>query len=45
MEVYGTQLTPVMQNIAERNGVQNINPRGRFFERAIARAMLSHWGK
>lgn len=44
MQVYGMQLTPIMQNIAERNGVQNINPHGRFFERAITRAMLSHWG-
>lgn len=43
MDLYGTQLTPVMHAIAERGGVQRVDPQGRFFERAIARALLSHW--
>lgn len=43
MNVYGTQLTPLMHAIADAGGVERINPGGRFFERAIVRALLSHW--
>lgn len=43
MEVYGRQLSPLMRTIIEAGGVENINPQGKYFERAIARAMLSHW--
>jgi len=43
MELYGNQLRPVMRMLIERGGVQNIRPKGFFFERAIARAMLSNW--
>lgn len=43
MELYGNQLRPVMRALLEKGGVQNINPRGRYFERAIGRAMLSRW--
>jgi hypothetical protein len=32
-----------MRNIIERGGIQNIKPNGRYFERAIGRAMLSRW--
>ena len=28
---------------AEMGGIENIDPQGRFFERAIARAQLSRW--
>jgi alanine dehydrogenase len=43
MEVYGAQLRPILRKILERNGVANIRPAGSFFERTIARAMLSRW--
>ena len=43
MEVYGKQLQPVLRTLIERNGIQNIRPNGKFFERAIARAQLSRW--
>lgn len=43
MEVYGRQLQPVLRTLIEKGGVKNINPNGRFFERAIARAQLSRW--
>jgi alanine dehydrogenase len=43
MQVYGGQLRPIMRTLLERGGYPKINPRGRFFERAIARAMLSRW--
>ena len=43
MELYGNQLRPILRMLIERGGVQNIRPRGFFFERAIARAMLSNW--
>jgi len=41
MQVYGHQLQPIVRTLVEKGGLQNINPKGRFFERAIARAMLS----
>jgi alanine dehydrogenase len=43
MEIYGKQLDPLMHEIAKRGGVQNINPNGSFFQRAIGRALLSNW--
>jgi len=43
MDLYGKQLAPLLHEIAKRHGVQNIHPSGSFFQRAIARAMLSHW--
>jgi alanine dehydrogenase len=45
MKVYGHQLHPIMRTILEKGGVQNINPEGHFFERAIGRAMLSENGQ
>lgn len=44
MEVYGNQMRPFLRKLIEKNGVKNINPKGYYFERAIARAMLSRWG-
>lgn len=41
MEVYGKQLQPIMRTLIERGGAAKINPAGKFFERAIARAQLS----
>jgi alanine dehydrogenase len=43
MEVYGRQLRPIVHVLIEKGGIGNINPRGRYFERAIARAQLSRW--
>jgi alanine dehydrogenase len=43
MRVYGDQIQPVINTIIEKGGLQNVNPEGRFFERAIGRAMLSRW--
>jgi alanine dehydrogenase len=41
MSVYGRQIRPIMHMLIGRGGVQQIDPIGNFFERAIARAMLS----
>ena len=43
MELYGNQLRPIMRMLIEKGGVKNIKPKGYYFERAIARAMLSRW--
>jgi hypothetical protein len=43
MELYGNQLRTILRMLIEKGGVQHINPRGVYFERAIARAMLSRW--
>ncbi len=43
MKLYGEQIRPLLRTIADQGGIQYINPRGRYFERAIWRAMLSHW--
>lgn len=43
MTLYGEQIRPIMRTIIDRNGVENVNPQGRYFERAIGRALLSRW--
>jgi alanine dehydrogenase len=43
MEVYGRQIRPIVHVLIEKGGIQNINPNGRYFERAIGRAQLSRW--
>lgn len=43
MEVYGRQLQPIMRTLITKGGVAGIDPNGRFFQRAIARAQLSRW--
>jgi alanine dehydrogenase len=43
MEIYSRQLRPIMHVLIEKGGIGNINPQGRYFERAIARAQLSRW--
>lgn len=43
MEVYGKQIQPVFRVLIERGGPKNIDPNGKFFERAIARAQPSRW--
>jgi alanine dehydrogenase len=43
MRVYGRQLRPLLRTLIEKGGTHNIEARGRFFERALSRAMLSRW--
>ncbi len=43
MKLYGQQIRPILRTITDRGGVQNINPNGRYFERAIWQAKLSQW--
>ncbi len=43
MALYGEQIRPIMRTIIDRGGVKKINSHGRYFERAIGRAMLSNW--
>jgi hypothetical protein len=43
MATYGGQIRPVLRTILERGGIQQIKTQGRYFERAIGRAMLSNW--
>jgi len=43
MALYGAQIRPIFRAIIGRGGVQNIDPQGRYFERAIGRALLSRW--
>ena len=43
MALYGAQIRPIFRAIIGRGGVQNIDPQGRYFERAIGRAILSRW--
>jgi alanine dehydrogenase len=45
MAVYGKQLSPIFRTIIQKGGIQNIDSNGRYFERAISRAMLSSWQK
>jgi len=41
MALYGEQLRPILRTIIDRGGLENINLHGRYFERAIGRALLS----
>jgi len=43
MRIYGRQLQPIMRTLITKGGLAGIDPNGRFFERAIARAQLSRW--
>ncbi len=43
MEVYGRQIAPLMRVLISSGGVDNVNPQGSYFERAITRARLSLW--
>ncbi len=40
---YGNQLSPLLRQLAKTGGLEGINPRGRFHERALARGMLRLW--
>jgi len=43
MQVYGTQLAPMLMGILQVGGVEHIDPQGYYFQRAIGRALLSRW--
>lgn len=43
MELYGRQLQPLLRTLIERGGYAEIRSNGRYFERALSRAMLSRW--
>lgn len=43
MELYGNQLRPIMSMLIEKGGTEAIRAKGLYFERVIARAMLSNW--
>jgi alanine dehydrogenase len=43
MKLYGHQIRPLIRKLIEAGGVDHIDPKGRYFERAMARAMLSRW--
>ena len=42
MQLYGDQIRPLLRTLIEKGGVQNINSKGKFMERALSRAMLSN---
>ena len=41
MDLYGKQISPLLNAIARAGGVGNIKPNGSYFRRALARALLS----
>ena len=43
MELYGNQLRPIIRMLMEKGGAQNIRAKGLYFERVIARSLLSRW--
>jgi len=43
MSLYGEQIRPITRTLIDRGGVQDFNSHGRYFERAIKRALLSNW--
>jgi len=45
MQIYGQQLRPIIRTLLNQDGVKGISPNGRFFERAITRALLSNFGR
>lgn len=43
MALYGDQLRPILRTLIDLKDVKNTNHQGRYFERAISRALLSYW--
>lgn len=43
MDNYGKQIAPLLRTLVEKGDVSKINPKGKYFERAISRAMLSRF--
>lgn len=44
MELYEEQLSPMLETLFTRGGVENLRSDGDFFERALCRASLRAWG-
>lgn len=40
---YGNQISPLLRHIVRSGGLENINPGGKYFDRALSRAMLRYW--
>jgi len=40
---YGNQISPLLRRLANAGGINEINPGGRYHERALARGMLKYW--
>ena len=43
MDIYGKQIAPILRTILASGGVNQVNPDGTYFHRAIHRALLSRW--
>jgi alanine dehydrogenase len=43
MQVYGQQIHSLLRNLTRVGGLESIRMDGRFFQRAMARALLSNW--
>jgi alanine dehydrogenase len=43
MSLYGDQIRPILRTLIDHGGVKDFNSHGRYFERAIKRALLSTW--
>lgn len=43
MRLYGEQIRPLLRTLIEKGGLDQINSKGNFLERALSRARLSHW--
>jgi alanine dehydrogenase len=43
METYGKQIFPLIRTMVDAGGASRIDPQGRYFHRALSRAMLSRW--
>ena len=43
MELYGTQLAPLLEALVERGGAEALRPDGAFHERALSRGSLEAW--
>ena len=43
MQVYGKQLRPILRTISDAGGIERIRKHGKYFHRAISKAMLSQW--
>jgi alanine dehydrogenase len=43
MLIYGNQILPLIRNLVRAGGTSGINPQGRYFQRALARGLLSMW--
>ena len=43
MQIYGSQLRPIMNTLVDAGGTKRIRRYGKYFHRAISRAMLSQW--